>query len=207
MILRIFILGILFLKATLLFSQDYITENGTISNKEETTKKSKLVDKLIFGGNFMLEPYSEYGYNVFYVDMSPMVGYLLTDRLITGNYFIFKYYGNDYYKFYTSIYGLKPYVRYKLIKNIDNILPFDSNINTGISLVASQDFLNVEKRIFYEGKGREWITGTFGGISIVQPLGSKGGLYFSILWLIAGSNKTLFLNNYYSPILELGFYL
>ena len=204
---RVFIFSLLFSLSFFLFSQDFITEDGTIGNKEKKTAKAKWSDRLIFGGNFMLEPYSYNGYSVFYADVSPMVGYMVTDRFIAGNYFIFRYYGNDYYRFYTSIYGVKPYLRYRLIKNLDNIMPFDAHFNTGITLVASQEFLNVEKRIFYEGPGRKWIAGTLAGFSIVQPLGTKGGFYISLLWLVAGDQNILITNNYYSPIIDFGFYL
>ncbi len=204
---KVFIFSLLFFLSLFLYSQDFITEDGAVGNKENKTAKTKWTDKLVFGGNFMLEPYSYNGYSVFYADVSPMVGYMITDRLITGNYFIFRYYGNDYSRFYTSIYGVKPYLRYKLIKNLDNIMPFDAHFNTGITLVASQEILNVEKRIFYEGVGRKWITGTLAGLSIVQPLGKKGGFYVSILWLVAGNEEILITNNYSSPIVDIGFYL
>lgn len=207
MLRKLFIFNILLVTSFFLFSQDFITEDGTVGNKENKKVKASWSERLVFGGNFMLAPYSQNGYNVFYADISPMVGYMATDRLILGNYFIFRYYGNDYYRFYTTIYGFKPYMRYKLIKNLDNIMPFETNLNTGITLIASQEFLNVEKRLFYEGVGRKWITGTLAGLSIVQPLGKKGGFYVSILWLVAGNEEILITNNYSSPIVDIGFYL
>jgi len=188
-----------------LFSQDYITEDGSAGNKP--APKEKWTNRMVFGGNFMILPSSYYGYNEFYMELSPLIGYKVTDRLIAGNYFIFMYYSNEYYNFKTSMYGFKPFLRYRAIKNIDDILPFSSNLNTGITLVASQEFLNVERSLFLEGEGRRWIAATFAGFSIEQPLGKKGGFFISILWQIAGDKEFILLNGNSATYVNFGFYL
>ncbi len=188
------------------YSQDYIKEDGTTETNQTVRKHASFWDNMRFGGNFMIMPSSYYGYNELYVDISPMVAYQFNKRLMAGNYFVYKYYRNDFYQVKTSIYGIKPLVQLVLINNIDELFSGTTNLNLGFSLVAQQPFLSVEKKLFYEGTGRKWITATLAGLMIVQRVGDRGGFYLSLLWGLAGNPEYYLLQEQSNPIIDIGFY-
>jgi len=186
-------------------SQGYIGENGTILSDSVKSKKTSVWDKMVFGGSFWIMPSSYYGYNELYIDISPMAGYMFTKHLIVGNYFIYRYYSNDYYKTNTSFYGIKPYAYYSLFRNIDDVLPFNTHLNTGLSLMLEQDLLSYERKYITGENGRMWVGGTLAGIGITQPMGIKGAFFISILWQVAGSTYYSVINPG-NPYINFGFY-
>jgi len=200
-----FILFISFLFfSTYLTAQEYIKEDGTIANNK-TEKKSSFWENVRFGGNFMILPSSYYGYKELYIDLSPMIAYRFNKRIIGGNYFVYQYYSNSYFNLKTSLYGIKPYLQLVAIDDIDEIFSNSTNLNLGVSFILQQPIVSVEKRLFSEYNGRQWLTATLGGIMIVQKAG-KAGFYISLLWGLAGDQEYYYLLTQSNPMIDIGFY-
>ena len=200
-------LHILFIAITLnAAGQDYIKEDGSLIPDNSKKTKNNIWDKLRFGGNFMILPSSYYGYKTLYIDISPMVAYKVNKRLTAGNFFVYQYYSNDFYKLSTSLYGVKPFIQFALINDIDELFNNSTDLNLGVSLIVQKPYLSIEKNLFYEGDGRKWITATLAGFTVVQKIGNRGGFYISLLWGLSGDSEYYLLEVQSNPITEIGFY-
>jgi hypothetical protein len=99
-----FFLTILFLLAT-----------AVMHGQERPDTKVPFGQRLVFGGNIGLQ----FGRYTF-VDISPLVGYKVTDQLIMGLGATYIYYSVDDfpYKYSTNIFGGRTYTKYYLMENL-----------------------------------------------------------------------------------------
>ncbi len=79
----------------------------------EEGKEQSFKDRLFFGGNFGLS----FSNNISYIEVSPLIGFWVTDELAVGTGPIYQYYKNEYYKLKLNIYGGRVYSRYILFRN------------------------------------------------------------------------------------------
>ncbi len=138
---------------------DYVKPEKT--KKPKTNQKSEFWDRIYVGGGLG----AQFG-NVTVIDISPLVGYRVTDRFSAGLGLNYQYYSirinND--KFSTSIYGGRTFARF-------NVLDF-------LFLHSEFEMLNWDCPR-YEPTGfvtdRLWVPGLLIGGGLFQPFGGGGG--------------------------------
>ncbi len=144
--------------------------NGGLGNMQ-------ISDKISIGGNFGLNFSS-----ITYINLSPTIGYKLTDQLTAGVGFIYQYveYDKEIYgfEFKTSTYGGSLFARYRFLENFYATGEFQ-NLN-----MDTYD-LNLNQR------GRMNIPILFVGGGYLQSIGGKAYVSLSLLYDV--------LENRYSP--------
>jgi hypothetical protein len=142
-------------------------------------------DRLFFGGGFGLQ----FGTQT-YIEVAPLVGYKLTDRLSTGISLKYIYYKfkDDIYDYSTHIYGGGPFTRFFIIPEA--------------FLHAEFEILNLEvpdplsNRYF-----RENITSVFLGGGYRQMIGDHSSLDLLLLYNINESRNSPYVN----PVFRISF--
>lgn len=172
----------------------------------ENYDKPRLIDKLVFGGNFGLL----IG-NVTHIDISPKVGYKLSDRSVVGIGAIYQYYkdNREYYylnqayqmDYETNIYGGRVYGQYILIKETGKFLPIDLG---SILVHAEYEFINVDFVNIYGiniiEKERQWIYSPLFGFGINQKIGKRSSVSLLLLWNL---NEQAY-SPYSNPVFRIG---
>ena len=142
------------------------------------------------------------------IELSPMLGYYLTNRFTIAagarfEYYNFsrKYYGNLGYE--TSIYGPRMQARYVIIRNTDNIIPL--RLNLQIFVQAEQEFLSLERKYFEfprtSEEGRFWQPFTLAGAGISQQVGRNILMNLVFLWDLDNTLSSPYTN----PVIRIGF--
>lgn len=87
----------------------------SVKAQERPKEKVPFGQRLVFGGNIGLQ----FG-NYTFVDISPLVGYKVTDQLIMGLGATYIYYSVDdfQYKYSTNIFGGRTFTKYYLMENL-----------------------------------------------------------------------------------------
>jgi hypothetical protein len=166
----------------------YVSSTQKGSDKKER-KSGFDTEKLVPGGNFALS----FG-NPYYIDVSPSLGYMVSDGLLLGLGATYIASGGNgiYGKYSFNYYGGRALGRQKLFEN------FFAN--------AELDFLNVP---YFSGTGsetiRKWLVSPMVGASYVMPFGKRGGVQATLLY-------NLNYQQLYSPfpsalVWRLGFFL
>lgn len=140
--------------------------------------------KLVPGGNFALS----FG-NPFFVDISPRLGYLVTEEIMLGLGATYINYKINSYSF--NFYGGQAFGRVKVYENIYGN--------------AEMDFLNVP--VYYNSgeNNRRWLVSPLIGASYVVPFDSRGGIQASVLYNL---NYQQAYSPYASPVIwRIGFFL
>jgi hypothetical protein len=145
-------------------------------------------DKVFFGGNFGLQ----FGDQTV-VDVNPLVGYRLTEKLSVGFTVTYVYYRfKDPYNYFPSyssnIYGGSLFTRYFLLENI-----FAHVEGEMLNLEVPNYFLNR-----YE---RENVFGFYVGGGYRQPLGDRSSLNILLLYNLNEDRNS----PYQNPIIRIGF--
>ena len=151
-------------------------------------KKPSFKDRIFFGGGLGLQ----FG-QVTIIDVSPIVGYKLTNRIHPGIGLSYSYYNDKRYNIPLeySDYGGSVFVRMFIFE--------------GLFAQAEAEYLNIKVFKFlnngtYE-TSRQWIDSYLIGGGYFQKIGEKSGMYFMILWNL---NQTE-LTPYSNPVLRIGF--
>ena len=139
------------------------------------------------------------------IELSPMFGYYLTNRLSLATGVRYEYYreGKIYYDpAKTSIYGPRAQFKFTVIENIANILPIGNY--TAIFFQADTELLSLERKYFgfpsTNLEGRFWKSFALVGGGIRQ--GGGPNLFFNavVLWDIDNSINSPYVN----PIIKFG---
>ena len=142
-----------------------------------------------------------------YIDLAPMVGYHVLDRLALafGPHYIFQtqnanaYYPNSYQ---THSYGLKGFARFSLITNAEEFLPI--NLFSELFVHVEYEGLSLEKAYYvppYNEEGRYIYNGFLVGGGLSQRVGIHNSVSFTILWDI----NEMTVSPYSNPIFRVGF--
>lgn len=153
----------------------------------EKEKKQNPKERVFLGGNLGMS----FGNGMAYIEISPIVGYMFTNKLSVGTGPIFQYYKSSFYNLKLNIYGGRLYSRYILFRNIfihaEEQLTFNKyNFSTGL---ATSD--NTNKVI------NDLMIG--GGIRL--PFGQKSSVNLVLLYNLTESQYSL--NT--SPIIRIDF--
>lgn len=148
-------------------------------------------EKLVPGGNFSLSLGNPY-----YIDISPALGYRLTDDLVAGLGITYIAAGGtvNNFKYRVNYYGGRVFGRQRILESV-----FAN---------AELDFLNVP---YFLASGntqtelRKWLVSPLVGASYILPMGRRGGIMISLLYNLNYQQQ-------YSPynsalIYRMGFFL
>ena len=185
-------------KTTLLLLLIALSFSLVAQEEEPTGRKGKFF--------FIPEIWLSFGTRT-YIDLAPMVGYHVMDRLALaiGPHYIFQtqnanaYYPYDYQ---THAYGLKGFVRFSLITNAEEWLP----IKLFSELFAHFEYegLSLEKAYYvppYTEEGRYIYHGFLLGGGLSQRVGIHNSVSFTVLWDI----NELTISPYTNPVFRVGF--
>lgn len=201
LLLCTFVLGILMSSAVLAQDDEYyrpdslrkekpsevepppVEERRLVEKKPLAEFKDRpFIDRVRLGGSFGLSLGT-----VTNINLSPMAGYELTEKLVagvgvTGMYYKSRYFGiNDFY------YGGRGFLMY-------SIFPM-------VNLIAEVEQMNVQMDTFTKYDVRKWITSPMLGASYSQPLGARfiKAVHFTALYNFNYNNQLDDFGNNISP--------
>lgn len=155
---------IMLVVASLSYSQDddnYVYGDNTPKNTPKTSGGGFDWSRLTVGGGFGMT-FGDYTI----IDVSPTVGYFLTDELVVGLGGNYTYYEDKIFNFSTSLYGGRAFAEY-----IFTDLPFIAH--------AELEVLNVED---FGDNSRVNIINPYVGGGIKQSFGGRSYFYIIALW-------------------------
>lgn len=148
--------------------------------------------RIFFGGNLGLS----FG-TVNYVEISPLVGYRITDRLSAGVGLNYTYVSSNYYDYNGYAYGGSVFASYTIVKNLSEFIPINSN--AGILLYGENSILNVEQ--YYKLEGVKWINTPLLGVAFQVPISQRSYAMFMVLF---NFNETRY-SQYSNPVIRISF--
>jgi hypothetical protein len=185
-------------KAALLLLFVALTFSGLAQEDETSGRK----------GKFFLIPelWLSFGSST-YIDISPMLGYHVLDRLALGlgPHYIYQSYNSGsstVYDYSTHSYGLKGFARFSLITNAEEFLPI--NLFSELFVHFEYEGLSLEESYYvppYTGEGRYIYQGILLGGGLSQRLGMYNSVSFTILWDL----NQMTISPYSNPIFRVGF--
>lgn len=165
-------------------------------------RRDSFWDKIFWGGSIGFQFSS-----ITQVDVSPIVGYNITDRLKAGIGATYQYYRDNrpQYNFETDIYGGRVFSSFIVVDEIKKILPFNSN-GTALFLHAEVEMISLDTEIFdynhkYPGQARFLVNSYLFGLGIRQQMGARSFLNLTVLWNL----NELEYSPYSNPVMRVGF--
>ena len=148
------------------------TRRDSITVKEPEPEKSGFQSsKLVPGGNLALQ----FG-DPYYYDISPSLGYMVTDKLMAGLGVIYVSMGGRYpnsnQKYNFTYYGGRPLIRYRVMNDI--------YANAEIDFLNAPYFSAMNNSTVETP--RKWTTNPLLGASYVVPFGKRGGIQATLLY-------------------------
>lgn len=160
-------------------------QSDTIPSSFKKPKNDKpFIDRLFWGGNV-----GAWIGNPTFVDLSPLVGYKVTDKFHLGLGVIYNYYSYRYnnYKYAVHFYGGRALGRYFVFDNV--------------YLQAGYDLINRDNPYSVRPDARLWIENILVGGGLRYPVSDNIFCAASALWNL---NDTP-LSPYPNPIIQIGF--
>ena len=173
-----------------LFITFILSGSVVFSAFSQRQSKKELSDKIYFGGNLGMQ----FG-TVTQIDLSPLVGYRITDALSAGVGLSYQYYRDDRWSFgdlETNIYGWRIFGKYffyeDLFAQIEN------------------EMLNLETKYFdildkYPNQDRFWLDNFMVGGGYRQRIGERSSVSITALWNLNQTANTPYSN----PVIRIGF--
>jgi hypothetical protein len=163
------------------------TSFSMIYSQESREKAPPLKERLFYGGNFGLQ----FG-TITDIQVSPIIGLWVLPRLAVALGPDYRFYKDPYDQ--TNLYGVKGYLQFVAIKNINTFLPVGAN--TGIFLQVENDLLSLESSFWINpsASGRFYVNTVLGGGGISQQLGRRASLNLMVLWALNDSNYGIYGN-------------
>jgi hypothetical protein len=174
------ILTIVFMTCLLGFTDFAIAQDSTMLRKNPP--KERFIDRLFTGGNLG----AQFG-TVTFVDVSPLLGYRITDKISAGIGATYQYYHykDKFYDFETNVYGGRGFGRYLFTDYLFGH--------------AEYEYLNLEA---FDFKRRRVDVGSLlAGGGYIQRIGNNAFLVAMILYNFTESVYTPYSN----PIIRIGF--
>ena len=163
-----------FILCAMLFSS-----NGAIAQREfsQGTKPS-FKDRVYFGGSFG----AQFG-DVTYVDVSPVIGYMIRRNLSGGVGITYQYYNYKLSGYTTNVFGGRVFVR----QNI-------SFMNLPLFIYGEYENLGYEYLIQQNPDGsflteRVWVPGVLLGGGFFQRIGNRAGFMIAVLYNVIYDEK------------------
>lgn len=166
----------------------FFISSQAIAQREIYSDSIPFKDRLYFGGNLGLQ----FG-TITLIDVSPLVGVMITPRLSGGVGGTFQYYDDNRFQgAQGTSYGGRVFGRYNILPNIFTQAEYES-INWNAYDFFAEDFR------------RTWSNALFLGAGYFAPFGNRGGANFTFLYNVLHDN----LNSYYAEpyVIRVGFVL
>jgi hypothetical protein len=165
--------------------------------KKPVEEKPKFSDRLVFGGDIGL---SVGTYT--YINLSPAIGYRVTDRLTVGLGPIYIYENYKNYNLESSMYGAKVITSFTVLRGTD----INPNFQIGnLILHLENEWLNVKPLVpdqyGWVYGSRQWIDNFLIGGGLSQSISSKFNVSILILWDVTNNAYSPYSN----PIFKIGF--
>lgn len=158
----------------------FISVSNVVFGQGVVQPKESFSERLFYGGNFGLM----FG-TITYIELSPLVGYRITERLSAGPGVSYIYLQDNRFDLSTSIYGGRLFARY--------------NITDYLFGHGEYEVLNRESP--YSLEGRVNVTSIFIGGGYRQRFGLNSFLSIMGLWNLNDSEYSIYRN----PIIRMGF--
>jgi hypothetical protein len=125
-----------------------------------------LKERIVTGGGLGLA----FGSTQDFISVSPMIGYRVTERLLAGTGFTFRYTKYKYYQPALTLtdWGFNPFLRYTIFNNI--------------FLHTEYEYLNYEFPTTPEQSVRKAFNSFLAGGGFIQPIGDKAAFYITALY-------------------------
>lgn len=151
------------------FSTPVMAQFNRFSNPNPATQNSpqsgKFSDRLRYGGFFS----AQFG-DITFIDISPRIYYLLSERNSVGIGGTYNYFNNRIFRFSNSVYGGQAFFMSQILENVVLQGEFEMlNINPWPSVELGET-------------NREWVPGLLLGGGLRQPIGSRGSVFVSVLY-------------------------
>ncbi|HBX53574.1 MAG: hypothetical protein A2275_08690 [Bacteroidetes bacterium RIFOXYA12_FULL_35_11] len=141
------------------------------------------------------------------LDISPTVGYYITNRWSAGLGGSYQFYKDTrpLYNFQTDIYGGRVFSSFIVIDDLSKVFPVRSN-GSSVFLHGEIEVLSLETRVFdrlhkYPRKDRFYIDSYLVGIGLKQQIGRRAFINLSFLWNL----NELTYSPYSNPVIRIGF--
>lgn len=167
----------------------FLLSFGVFAQREiDEGNRPPLKDRLYYGGNFGMS----FG-TITFVDVSPLVGAMVTNRLSGGVGATYQYFNDRrFIGGNSSLYGGRVFGRYNVFPNIFLHSEYES-LNFDLFNPLSERF------------ERTWVPGFFLGAGYFTPFGSRGGANFTFLYNLLHDNRRSPYNEPY--VIRVGFVL
>lgn len=174
---------ILWLTALFLFSYP-VTQAQDVRQQTPPPYRSSFSERLFVGGSFGLQ----FG-SITLVDVSPMVGYRITDRLAVALGGTYQFYSENFnsYSYSTHIFGGRAWLRYYVFQNFFAHAEYELLSYEPYYPVFETDRVNVNSYLI--------------GGGYTQWIGQKAFMSLMVLWNLNETNYSLYRN----PIVRVGF--
>ncbi|MGM0529871.1 MAG: hypothetical protein ACQER7_00795 [Bacteroidota bacterium] len=194
----LFLLGLILVGPVFAQEEGEGEKNG--KDEEEQEKEQSFKKNLFFGGYL----WAQFG-TITQVEVAPQVGYHLSERFDAGIGAKYMYYNSrsPYYQNFSShIFGGNVFTDFKVIKDLNKVLPF--NMNGQLIVHLEYEGLNMPQKLDIYGEhsgSRFWAHSYFVGGGLRQELGQGGFVSFLLLYNL---NHKPYLP-YENPIFRIGF--
>ncbi len=175
----LFTAAILFFLSFTALAQDQSESDSLFRRREAEGPKENWMERITLGGNFGLS----FG-NYTYVNLSPLVGYRITDRFTAGGGITYIYSRVKYpglQSFSNSIYGGRVMAQYAIIPRLAPTFEYEA-----LNVV---DYMDASGR-----EARRWIGNPMIGATVLFPIGRKSNFGLTALY-----NLNYTTNQIYSP--------
>lgn len=144
--------------------------------------KERILDKIFTGGNVG----AQFG-TITFAEISPLIGYKITDKIAAGVGVTYQYYHykDQYFDLETNVYGARVFGRYLF--------------NSYLFGYAEEEYLNLEAFDFQ--RRRVDVDSFLAGGGYMQPIGQNSAAVIMILYNFTPSVYTPYSN----PIIRIGF--
>lgn len=173
------------LATSIISSKTFAQDNP---NAPPSPPKKPFKDRLFVGGNIGLQ----FG-TLTYIDISPKVGYKLTERFAAGIGATYIYINDKRYRgfeYSTDIYGGRVFGQYKIF---DNVLAYSE-----FEVLNGEVYDDLLAEMI-----RRNITSLLVGGGYVQPVGGRSNIMILVLWNLLESRYSIYQN----PVIRIGFNL
>ncbi|HYG02822.1 MAG TPA: hypothetical protein VD927_10280 [Chryseosolibacter sp.] len=151
-----------FLSALIVFATTLAYSQG----EDNSLKGVPFKERIVTGGGFGLG----FGSNADFISVSPQVGYMLTQKIMAGTGFTYRYTNYKFVKPSIKLndYSINPFARYNVYENF--------------FLQAEYEYLNFELPVSLNETTREDFNSFLAGGGIIQPLGDRVSLFIMALY-------------------------
>jgi hypothetical protein len=159
------------------------------------TAKPPVNERIFFGGSFSLALGT-----ITNIEFAPIAGIWLFPRVSVAAGPTYQFYKDPFDR--TDIFGVRTYMQYVVIQDINKLIPIGAN--TAIFIHGEYEALSLENSFWTtvsSSSKRFGINTMLGGLGFNQPLGIRSSVNLMILWAITENNYGIYDN----PEIRVGF--